>query len=307
MKHYDCLVLGAGPAGLAATLYLTRFGLSVALVEKLTPGGMLLQTHVIENYPGVKSAKGYELTDSMVEQAAEYPYDNYAADVTKLRKDEAGYVATLSGAEEETLHGRVALLCSGLEYRKLGLPDEVRLTGHGVSYCALCDGNFFRNQVVGVVGGGNSALEESLYLATLVKELHLIHRRDSFRAAKIYQDRIRAMPNVTIHFNSVVEKLEGEDTLTGVLLRSTADGSVSALPLNGLFVFAGHIPAGQFLPKDLEVDETGFVLTDTEMRTNLPGLFAAGDIRSKLCKQVATAVGDGVTAANSAYAYLEKH
>lgn len=198
------------------------------------------------------------------------------------------------------------VICAGLRYRKLELADEERLTGHGVSYCALCDGPFYRGQVVGVVGGGNAALEESLYLASIVQELHLIHRRDSFRADKVYRDKVLATPNIIIHYNTNVTELHGKDNLEAITISTGTPPVTQKMPLNGLFVFAGQMPSAEFLPGGLEVDEQGFVITDTEMRTNLHGIFAAGDIRSKLCKQVATSVGDGATAANSAYIYLEK-
>lgn len=180
------------------------------------------------------------------------------------------------------------------------------MTGKGVSYCALCDGNFFRGQVVGVVGGGNSALEESLYLSKLVKKLHLIHRRDDFRAAKCYQDKVCIMPDIDVVRSSVVEAIHGDDRLTGVTVRNVKTGETSFLELDGLFIFIGFEPVGGFLPGGIERDEQGFVITDGEMRTNLPGIFAAGDIRSKMCRQVTTAVGDGATAANAAFVYLEQ-
>lgn len=304
MKQYDSVVIGAGPAGLTAALYLARFGVKTAVVEKLSPGGMLLQTYEIENYPGLPKAKGYELADAISAQLAEYQVDRYADEVVGIEADSGGNRVRVG---DEWLAGRTVIIASGLTYRKLGLPDEERLTGRGVSFCALCDGNFFRNQVVGVVGGGNAALEESLYLATLVKELHLIHRRDSFRADKIYHDKVLATPNIKIHYNSIVTKLHGENELTGISLSSGPTRAESHIPLSGLFVFVGFSPSSGFLPEKIKVDEQGFIVTDTEMRTSLPGVFAAGDIRSKLCRQVATAVGDGATAANAAYGYLEKN
>lgn len=305
MEAFDSIVIGSGPAGLTAALYLARFGVKVALVEKLTSGGMLLQTSEIENYPGFPNVKGYELADAMQSQLSLYPVRRYQGEVSVFEY-RPGQTHRLR-VGQEWLEGKTAVIAAGLRFRKLGLPDEERLTGYGVSYCALCDGPFYRGQVVGVAGGGNAALEEALYLASLARELHLFHRRDRFRADKIYREKVLATPNITVHYNSVITQLHGKDGLESVTVANAVrPESTEVIPLSGLFVFIGQVPAAEFLPSTLEVDGEGFVVTDTEMRTNLHGVFAAGDIRSKLCKQVATAVGDGATAANSAYSYLEK-
>lgn len=303
MEVFDSIVVGSGPAGLTAALYLSRFGVKVALVEKLTPGGMLLQTSEIENYPGFSKVKGYELADAMQRQLSLYPLKKYQGDVSVFEY-KPGHNRLKIG--EDWIEGKTVVIAAGLHFRKLGLPDEARLTGRGISYCALCDGPFYRGQVVGVAGGGNAALEESLYLASLAKELHLFHRRDQFRADKVYRDKVLATPNIVVHYNSVITELHGKDELEGVTIKVGPNCEMQKVPMNGLFVFIGQDPSAKFLPPTLEVDGAGFIVTDTEMRTNLEGIFAAGDIRSKLCKQVATAVGDGATAANSAYSYLEK-
>jgi thioredoxin reductase (NADPH) len=305
MKRYDALVIGAGPAGVAAALYLARFGVAVALVEKLAPGGLLLQTMEIENYPGFPAGiKGYELADAFSAQLEPYPnLVRIQGEIAAV--DLAGKVKRVR-VDEEWIEADSVVLCPGVRYRKLGLPNEEALLGRGLSHCALCDGNFFRGQVVGVVGGGNSALEESLYLATIVSRLHIIHRRDQFRGAAIYLERMKALPNIVLECSSVISALHGTDSLEGVTLKRLKDGREEFLPLDGLFIFIGFEPAAGFLPPELAVDERGFVLTDAEMATNIPGVFAAGDIRSKRCRQVVTAVGDGATAANSAYIYLER-
>ena len=202
---------------------------------------------------------------------------------------------------------RTVVVCSGAHHRKLGLEGEDRLRGRGVSYCALCDGNFFRNQTVAVVGGGNAALEESLYLSKLVSKLYLIHRRDEFRARKIYQDKLTEQSDkITLLRSSVVTALHGEKELTGLTVKNLKSGEETLLPVNGLFVYVGFSPSTGFLPADLAKDEQGFIITDTEMRTNIPGIFAAGDIRSKLCRQVITAAGDGATAAQAAFVLMEQ-
>ncbi len=305
MRSFDALIIGAGPAGVSAALYLARFGVNVGLVEKFAPGGLLLQTMEIENYPGFpKGIKGYELADAFSLQLE--PYANLTrlrGEVTQLELTGATKKVLLDG---EWLEADALIVCSGVKYKKLGLPNEDKFLGKGLSHCALCDGNFFRGQPIGVVGGGNSALEESLYLAKIVSSLHLIHRRDEFRGAPIYLPRLKAMNNVSFELSSVVTALHGEDLLEGVTIKRLPTGTEEFLPLNGLFIFVGFEPAAGYLPPELEVDDQGFIKTDMEMHTTIPGVFAAGDIRSKRCRQVVTAVGDGATAANSAHIYLER-
>lgn len=305
MKQYDAIVIGGGPAGLTAALYLLRSGVSLAWCEKLAAGGQVLNTEVIENYPGFpKGIKGYELADLFSEHVEEWPIDKYNDAVTAIEHAPAHNIVTVG---DEKIVGKSIIICSGSRYRKLGDPNEARLTGRGVSYCALCDGNFFRNQVIGVIGGGNSALEESLYLSRLASKVHIIHRRNEFRADKIYQDKIRANDKIALELNSVVSSINGDDDLKSVTLRDVTTNEERELALNGLFVFIGFEPNTGFLPEGIETDKQGFIVTDCEMLTNLSGVFAAGDVRAKKCRQVTTAVGDGATAANSAFHYLEKH
>ena len=304
MKRYDALVIGGGPAGLTAALYLCRSGLSVALVEMMAPGGQILRTADIANYPGFpKGIAGWELADLFAAHLEGYALDKYTETVATI--DYApGASRLLVG--KEWIEAKTVLICTGASPKALGLADEERLVGHGVSYCALCDGNFFRDQVVAVIGGGNSALEESLYLARIVKKLYLIHRREEFRAAKILQDKVGSTPNIELVLSHVPVRLEGEKELTGIVVEHKQTHAQKRLDVNGVFVFVGYAPQNAFLPSQLEKDAHGFIVTDSEMRTNLPGIFAAGDIRSKLCRQVATAVGDGATAATSAFSYLEQ-
>ncbi|MBD5538839.1 MAG: thioredoxin-disulfide reductase [Desulfovibrio sp.] len=304
---YDAVIVGAGPAGITAALYLARSGCSVLLFENLTPGGQVLLTEKLENYPGFpQGIKGYELADQ------------FAAHLTDLGSIERpqGEVSSITGhagdftikaeAGEDEYHARVVLVCSGARHRTLGLEKEDAFIGRGVSYCALCDGNFYRNQVVAVAGGGNSALEETLYLANIASKVHLIHRRNAFRGYQIYQDRIAANDKVEVHLSTVIEALEGEKELTGLALKNVTTGSQKILPVHGLFIYVGFLPQTAFLPEEVERDHQGFIVTDTEMRTNVPGIFAAGDIRSKLCRQVITAAGDGATAAQAAFVFLEQ-
>ncbi len=303
MKSYDAVVIGGGPAGMTAALYLLRAGASVALVEKLSPGGQVLMTSEIENYPGFpKGIKGYELADLMTAHVGVYPHDTHNDEVREIRTVGKRHQILVGS---DWIEAKAVILCSGARYRKLGVPGEEAFIGRGVSYCALCDGNFFRDREVAVVGGGNSALEEALYLSRLVKKLHLIHRRDEFRGCKCYQDKCLAHPKMAVHTSSVVQEIAGDTEVRAVLVKNLKSGEVSEIPVDGVFIFVGFEPIIEFVPETVARDKGGLI-TDCEMRTNVPGIFAAGDIRSKNCRQVATAVGDGATAATAAFAYLEQ-
>ena len=305
MTHFDAIVIGSGPAGITAALYLHRSGCTVALVEKLTPGGQVLQTEAIENYPGFpKGIKGWELADAFAAHLDGLPIQRFSEAVTAMHTEAKLHKVQVG---EQWLTGRSVVLCAGASHKKLGLDDEARLTGKGVSFCAICDGNFFRGQDVVVVGGGNTALEESLYLSKIVRKVYLVHRRESFRGAKTYLDRLSAIPEkVELVRSSVVAAIHGDTALTGVTLRHVQTGEERLLSAEGLFVFVGNEPSVGFVPAEVQRDAQGFIITDTEMRTNVAGIFAAGDIRSKLCRQVSTAVGDGATAAQAAFLYLEQ-
>ncbi|WP_029894902.1 NAD(P)/FAD-dependent oxidoreductase [Desulfohalovibrio reitneri] len=307
---YDAIVIGGGPAGMTSALYLLRSHLRVAQIEKLSGGGQLLLTERIDNYPGFPGgALGYELADSMAEQVKEWESeDNFRRITDEVSAIETGKELHRIKVGDEWITGRVVIICSGAEYRKLGLPGEAEFTGNGVSYCALCDGNFFRDKVVAVIGGGNSALEEALYLARLVDKLYLIHRRQDFRGAKCYQDKCFVHPKMSVMRSTVVEAINGDQGgVTSISTRNVESGEARDIDVDGVFIFVGFQPLGTFIPEEMDRDERGFLKTDQEMRTNIPGVFAAGDIRSKMTRQVATAVGDGAAAASAAIAYLEQH
>lgn len=306
-KLFDVAIVGAGPAGMTAALYLARSGSSILLFEQLTPGGQVLQTEALENYPGFpKGIKGYEIADLMAEQISGYPIERPRGEVSSV-SGKAGDFTIGVAAETEVYHARVVVVCSGVIHRHLGLPREDELIGKGVSFCALCDGNFYRNLPVAVVGGGNSALEESLYLSKIASEVHIIHRRDAFRGEKIFLRKLEEMPEkIFFHMDSVVSSLEGEKMLNGLVLKNVKTGAESKIAVEGMFIYVGFNPINKFLPEDIKKDGQGFLITDTEMRTSIPGIFAAGDIRSKLCRQVITAAGDGATAAHAAFVFLEE-
>lgn len=310
MKTYDAVVLGAGPAGMTAALYLVRSGVSTALVEKAAPGGQVLSTAEVENYPGFpQGLKGWELADLFSAHLDAYPVDRLRGDVTGLELCHSpGGVHTILFAEgADPVGARAVVVCTGARHRALGAPGEDRLAGRGVSYCAVCDGNFYRGRDVAVVGGGNSALEESLYLARIVNKVYLVHRRDSFRGSRIYQDKVASMPDrIELVTSHVIDEIRGGDSLDSLAVRDVNTGAVRILPVEGLFVYVGMEANGSFLPEALNLDAGGFLITDGEMATNLPGIFAAGDIRSKRCRQISSAVGDGATAATAALSYLEQ-
>ncbi|MCL1986099.1 MAG: FAD-dependent oxidoreductase [Betaproteobacteria bacterium] len=305
MKIYDSLVIGGGPAGITAVLYLMRAGYSVAWAEQLSPGGQVLLTESIDNYPGFPDGvNGWELVEKMLAHLAHYSPERYNQAVSAIEVGTEQHTVTL---ETEQLIARTVIICSGATHRKLGLPNEQKLVGRGISYCALCDGNFFKNQDVAVIGGGNSALEEALYLAKLVRKLYLIHRRDVFRGDKVYQDKVLFLADkIEPVLNTVVTSIHGDDVLESLSLCNVQTQEKRELKIDGLFIFVGFEPQGQFLPAGLARDPLGFISTDAEMRTNLSGIYAAGDIRSKLCRQVTTAVGDGATAGHAASIYLEQ-
>jgi thioredoxin reductase (NADPH) len=304
MKTYDAVVIGGGPAGVTAALYLARSGVSLAWIEKLAPGGQVLNTEVIDNYPGFPHGiKGYELADLFAAHLEPYAMDRLHDEVFEVKPEPGNHQIKVG---DSWIGAKAVVVCTGAKWRKLGIDGEERLAGKGVSYCALCDGNFFRGQDVACIGGGNTALEESLYLAKIVNKVYLVHRRECFRGDRIYQEKVIAHPKIQLVMNTVPKAFEGEDGLTGVAIQDVQTGDRRTLPVSGAFIFIGLEPATGFLPSMLKRDEGGFLVTDMSMATNVPGIFAAGDICAKTCRQVATAVGDGATAAHSASLYLEK-
>ncbi len=303
MNSYDAVVIGGGPAGMAAALYLARAGVKFLVVEKLSHGGQMLLTDELENYPGFpEGIKGYELADRMAEHVKLYNFDHRYAQVDQIIPGNEFHEVVIEGDPVRT---KVIIIATGVTFRKLKVPNEEKLLGRGVSFCALCDGNFYRDKVVAVIGGGNSALEESIYLSRLVKKLYLVHRREEFRADKVYRDKCLDNPVIEPVLNSVVSRIIGDSEVSGVELKDTITGDYSVLNVDGVFIFVGFNAVCSFFPTELELDQFGFIKTTCEMESSIPGIFAAGDIRSKKCRQIVTAVGDGATAATAAYAYLE--
>lgn len=304
MQTYDVLVIGGGPAGMTAALYALRAGASLAWVEKFAPGGQVLNTEWIDNYMGYpEGVQGFELVDQMAKHLEGFSYDKYMDEVRSLEPE---YGKNVVHMEKTSIQAASVVICSGAEYRQLGVPGEQELSGKGVSYCALCDGQFFRGQDVACIGGGNTALEESLYLSKLASKVYLIHRRDAFRGDRIYQDKVLSAPNIEVVYDTVVTRILGERGVEGLDLKNVKMDASSKLDVQGVFIFVGLNPIVSFAPEQMERDEAGFIVTDAEMRTNLPGVFAAGDVRSKICRQITTAVGDGATAGYGAFLFAEE-
>ncbi|HEY3130829.1 MAG TPA: thioredoxin-disulfide reductase [Acidobacteriota bacterium] len=300
MKHYDVIIIGAGPAGLIAALYTARAKLSTLLLDKLAPGGQLLNTEKVEDYPGFEIITGLELSERFEKQARTFGTEIRIEEVIEMHPSEK-----IVRTHEGQYQAKALIITSGGYPRKLGIPGEKGLAGKGVSYCAICDGPFFKNQVIAVVGGGNSAVEESIYLTKYVKKLYLVHRRDEFRAQKIFIER--AMKNEKIEFvlDSVMEEIGGDKEVERATVRNLKTNERRQLDLQGVFIFIGYIPNRSYFRGHLDHDTEGYLLTDRNMQTSVPGVYAAGDIRAQLVRQITTAAGDATTAAVAAEKYIE--
>jgi len=300
----NVIVIGSGPAGYTAAVYAARANLAPLVLEgSVTAGGALMNTTEVENFPGFRDGiMGPELMDNMRAQAERFGAELVSDDVTAVEL--TGAIKTVSTATD-TYRAHAVILATGSGYRKLGLPDEDRLSGHGVSWCATCDGFFFRDQHIAVVGGGDSALEEATFLSRFASKVTLIHRRDELRASKIMQDRAFSDPKIDFAWNSAVGTIHGEDRLTGVTLVDTVTGEKRELDVTGLFIAIGHDPRSELLHGQVRLDEEGYVLVDhPSTRTNLPGVFACGDLVDHIYRQAITAAGTGCAAALDAERFL---
>ena len=298
---YDVIVVGGGPGGYTAALYAARSGLSVAVLEQLSPGGQMATTSQIDNYPGFPDGvDGFDLGQQMARQAEKYGAQTVLAEVTGA--DLAASPKVLRTSEGE-FSARTVILATGAYPRELGLPEESALRGRGVAYCATCDGMMYRNKVVAVNGGGNTAVEDALYLSKLCAKVYLIHRRDQLRASAVYRKALDEQ-GVEILWNSRVTALRHEGKLTGVELEDTKTGEKRELACDGLFVAIGRVPDTALFAGQVDMDETGYLKADETCRTSLPGVFAVGDVRTKAVRQVVTAAADGANAAHFAEEYL---
>ncbi|MHC4719356.1 MAG: NAD(P)/FAD-dependent oxidoreductase [Planctomycetota bacterium] len=301
-ENYDCIIVGAGPAGLGAALYTARDRLKTLVLEKFMPGGQISTTDRIENYPGIERIDGPGLIERMEKQAVGFGAQiKTSSEVTALRKLEDGGIEVF--CDKDKYIGRVVILAPGSGYRKLGVPGEDKFAGSGVSYCGTCDAPFFKGKHVVSVGGGNTALEETLHLTKYAEKVTLIHRRDEFRATRVLQEEVVGKAkepdsNLVIKYSTVAVTIEGRDTVQSVKLKSTKTGEEENYPCDGVFIFIGMVPNTDFLKGFVELTKNGFIKCDCAyLRTNVPGVFVAGDCRVGAAMQLATAVGDGVIAA----------
>jgi thioredoxin reductase (NADPH) len=303
MNDYDVIIIGGGPAGLSAGLYAARAGLKSVLLERGNFGGQIVNARLVENYPGfAEGISGMELGEFMRRQATKYGLETTITEVSEIRKGSPYEVSTSEG----NIQAKSIVIAAGSEYRKLDVPGEERLSGHGVSYCATCDGFFFRDREVAVVGGGDTAITDALELAQHCSKVYIIHRRDQLRATKALQEKAFSQPKIELLWNSVVDEIVGDKMLKSLRLRNVRTEQSSNLEVGGIFVAVGIKPNSQTFSKLVRLDETGFVVTDELMKTSVPGIFAAGDIRHNSFRQVITAAGDGAAAAMSAFKFVRE-
>jgi len=296
----EVVVVGAGPAGLTAGIYSARAGHATLILERAMPGGQVANTPEVENYPGfVEPVVAVELTQAMQGQAERHGAEIKLVAAAALRTDPL-VVETSDGSHRPD----AVIIASGVRSKELDLPGEKKLRGRGVSYCAVCDGAFFKGREVAVVGGGDSALDEALYLAGICSKVYLIHRRDEFRAVKAAEVRVRARNNIELVLSHVVSALRGTGRLEAVEVESRKDGAKRDIPVAGLFVYVGSVPHTDWCRGVIELDDAGFVLCNDRLATNVPGVFVAGDVRVSRLRQIATAVGDGALAAMMAHEYI---
>jgi thioredoxin reductase (NADPH) len=299
----DLIIIGAGPAGLSAAIYGMRAGLDLLVLERISPGGQVMTTYEVENYPGfVEPVPGWELMSAMENQARRLGATIDSGDVAALKRDEKSFELELTDGRK--IGARTVICASGASLMKLGVPGESEFTGRGVSYCATCDAAFFKEKITAVVGGGNTALEEALYLTRFAGKVYLIHRRDKLRGERMLQERVFASPKIVPVWDSVVTAINGAGKVESVGIANKKTGEKSSLAVDGVFIFIGYVPNCAYLPPEA-LNEKGEIRVDMHMRTPVAGLFGAGDMREGSIRQIVAATSDGATAAMSAYEYIE--
>lgn len=302
---YDLIIIGSGPAGLSAAVYGKRSGLNLLVIEKNPmSGGQVLNTYEVDNYLGMPGINGFDMGVRFRQHADKLGVEFKEAEVSAI--EDRGDIKIVRTNQEE-LETKAVILATGAVHAHLGVPGEEELSGMGVSYCATCDGAFFRGRTVAVVGGGDVALEDAIYLARTCEKVYLIHRRDELRGAMVLQEELKSLPNVEILYSHIVEEIQGSDSVEGILIRNLKTEEVSVLPVAGLFVAVGIQPGTELVRELTACDEGGYVLAGEDCATQMPGLFAAGDVRRKPIRQIVTAVSDGANAAVAAGAYCRGH
>lgn len=301
---YDLIIIGSGPAGLAASIYAARAELNAVMIEQnYVAGGQIINTYEIDNYPGFENISGMDLAQKMQEHAEKLGAKTVNATVEDL--DLTGDIKKVI-TDDGTYKAKTVIIASGADHSKLGVTGEDRLGGRGVSYCATCDGAFYRGKDVAVVGGGNTAVEDAIFLARGSRKVYVVHRRDQLRATKVLQDRLLSLPNVEMVWNSNLKSVNGDQKVSSITVTNKLDGSEREIPVDGCFIAVGIVPQAAFAKNHLETDEKGYIVADENGTTSVPGVFAAGDVRTKQLRQVVTAVADGANAATSAEKYLSK-
>lgn len=301
---YDMIILGGGPAGYTAALYGARAGMNIILLEKMSPGGQMMLTDVIDNYPGFENGiEGFELAMKMQTGAERFGVKTEYAEVTDV--DFSDIIKKVKIANG-TYYGKTVVISTGANPRKLGIDKETEFTGKGVHYCAHCDGRFYKGKTVAVVGGGNSAVQDALYLSRLAEKVYIIHRRDKLRAEKIYQKSLDKAENIEFLWNSTVEEILTEERVTGLKIKNVKTDAINDINCQALFVSIGRSPETSFLKGKIDLDENGYVIADETTRTNVKGVFAVGDVRTKPLRQIVTATADGAVAVHFAEKILEE-
>ena len=299
---YDLIIIGSGPAGLTAGIYASRARLNTLVLEQnFVSGGQIIDTYEIDNYPGLPGISGMDLADRMSQHAEKLGVAIENVIVTSL--DLTGPVKKVI-TDDNTYEAKAVIIASGATHSHLDAPGEEEFAGHGVSYCATCDGGFYRKKDALVVGGGDVAVEDAIYLARLCNKVYVVHRRDELRAAKVLQENLLSLPNVEMVWNSVVKTINGSQKVESVTVTNVKDGSERTIPVQGAFIAVGISPRSEFAKNHIEMDEKGYIIADETGRTSVPGVFAAGDVRGKQLRQVVTAVADGANAVTSVEKYL---
>lgn len=300
---YDVIIIGAGPAGMTAAVYASRANLNTLMLERGVPGGQMSDTEAVENYPGFDSILGPDLANKMFEHSQKFGAKYAFGDVKEV-KDHGDYKEVITG--DKTYKAKAVIIATGAEHRKLGVPGEEEYAGRGVSYCAVCDGAFFRDREIAVIGGGDSAVEEGMYLTRFAKKVTIIHRRDQLRAQKILQERAFQNEKIEFIWDTVVEKINGKDgKVSSLTLKNVKTGETNEFETDGVFIYIGTDPLSEPFKSLGIVNEDGYIPTNENMETKVPGIFAAGDVREKELRQIVTATGDGSIAAEAAIKYIE--
>jgi thioredoxin reductase (NADPH) len=303
-KKYDIVIVGGGPGGLTAGLYAARANRKAVLIEKYLPGGQIANTEEVEDYPGFDLISGSELAMKMTEHAKHFGLEITSDEVTEIYAE--GHDRIVVTASGDIYRAKAVIISTGGSPNHLKVPGEKDFAGKGVSYCAICDGAFFKNQVIAVAGGGDAAVEEGMYLTKFGSKVYIIHRRDELRAQKIIQQRARNNPKIEFILDTVIDSINGDSRVRNLTLRNVKTGRQSTLEVGAIFIFVGFVPNSNLTREPLKKDKGGYIITNERMETSIKGIFACGDVRSQLVRQITNAVGDGTTAAVAAEKYIEE-